>query len=300
MFREAGVDARIVLVRTRRNGAIETSPASLAVFDHAIAYVPELDLYLDGTAEHSGTRELPVEDQGVTVLVVGPKGAELKTTHVLDAKQNLRTRKLEVQLASDGSGEVKGEEVVAGAEAASYREHYEAVGTRGERFERALGELYPGLTLETQQFESLADRESPVRYSYKLKAPQLATVDGGALRLAPSTMTELVGMARMPARKHLLDLHGNRSYREERAVRLPKGMVVTSLPPGGEASSSFGTLRLSLTQDAGVVTARTELDIVRDKIQPKDYPAFRSWVLAADELLRQRIAIKPNAERSAP
>ena len=31
----------------------------LAPFDHAIAYVPELNLYLDGTAEFSGSRDLP-------------------------------------------------------------------------------------------------------------------------------------------------------------------------------------------------------------------------------------------------
>ena len=61
MLREAGIDARIVLVRTRHNGAIGEQPASLPSFDHAIAYVPELDLYLDGTAEHSGIDELPVK-----------------------------------------------------------------------------------------------------------------------------------------------------------------------------------------------------------------------------------------------
>ena len=32
-------------------GGIEPEPASLAPFDHAIAYVPSLDLYLDGTAQ---------------------------------------------------------------------------------------------------------------------------------------------------------------------------------------------------------------------------------------------------------
>src|SRR5690606_13765893 len=72
MLREAGIDAHIVLVRTRRNGAIPELPASLAVFDHAIAYVPGLDLYIDGTAVYSGMRELPEQDQGVTVLHVWP------------------------------------------------------------------------------------------------------------------------------------------------------------------------------------------------------------------------------------
>jgi tetratricopeptide (TPR) repeat protein len=299
MLREAGVDARIVLVRTRRNGAIDASPASLAVFDHAISYVPELDLFLDGTAEHSGTRELPVEDQGVTVLVVGPNSAELRQTPIHPATESRRTRTLRVQLQTDGSATVDGEEIVAGAEAAGYRDHYQALGTRKERFERALGDLYPGLTLESQTFESLADIEKPVHYRYQIKVPQLATLDNGELRIAPSTMRELIGMARMPTRRFTLDLRGNRSYREERAVQLPKGMTVSSIPPGGEASSPFGTLKLALSRQGTTITARTELDLLRDRILPADYPEFRKWVLAADELLRQRIGIS-KAQQEGP
>ncbi|HEX2675501.1 MAG TPA: DUF3857 domain-containing protein, partial [Polyangiales bacterium] len=145
MMREAGIDARIVLLRTRRNGALGTEPASLSIFDHAIAYVPELDLYIDGTAEHSGIDELPGQDQGVMVLLVGPDGAELRTTPVFDAQKNTRTRTLQVSLAADGSAHVDGSEVVVGADAAGYRDYYEAPGTRAERFERSLGSLYPGL-----------------------------------------------------------------------------------------------------------------------------------------------------------
>ena len=74
LLREVGVDADLVLVRTRRGGRLDPQPASLAVFDHAIVYVPKLDRYLDGTAEFAGLAELPTEDQGVMVLRVGPHG----------------------------------------------------------------------------------------------------------------------------------------------------------------------------------------------------------------------------------
>ena len=43
LLREVGIDAELVLVRTRRGGRIDAEPASLAVFDHAIVYVPKLD-----------------------------------------------------------------------------------------------------------------------------------------------------------------------------------------------------------------------------------------------------------------
>ena len=166
MLREAGIDARIVLVRTRHNGNISQQPASLAVFDHAIAYVPELDMFLDGTAEHSGVDELPVQDQGVNVLVVSPKTAELRQTPVLDADKNSkRQRTLQVSLSPDGGAEVKGDETVAGADAASYRDYYQAPGTRAERFERSLGSLYPGLKLEDQRFDGLDKLQQPVKYT---------------------------------------------------------------------------------------------------------------------------------------
>jgi len=297
MMREAGVDARIVLLRTRRNGALATEPASLSIFDHAIAYVPELDLYLDGTAEHSGTTELPTQDQGVMVLVVGPDSAELRTTPVFDAERNRRTRTLEVQLAADGSAQVKGSEVVVGSEAAGYRDYYEAEGTRGERFERSLGSLYPGVKLEEQSFSALDNREQPVSYNYRIRVPQLARWDGDELRLEPTALHDLVqSMARLPSRHYDLDLQGNRAYKEDRLVKLPAGLSPSEVPAGGEVSSRFGRLSLQFTQGPGTITARTELNVSADRIGVQEYPEFRRWVEAADQLLKQRIGLRKERE----
>jgi len=297
MFQSAGIDARIVLVRTRRNGAVHAEPASLAVFDHAIAYVPELDLFLDGTAEHSGTSELPVQDQGVSVLVVGPGGAELRKTPVFAAEHSRRSRTLEVALSVDGSAKLRGREEVRGAEAAGYRSYYEAPGTRDERFERALGRVYPGVELAQQKFEQLGDLEQSVRYSYEARVPQLAQRDGDSLQLSPSVMSDLVqSMARLPKRRHALDLQGNRAYVEERIVTLPQGMVATELPKGGEARSVFGRLKLDVRGEGRTVRATTEFSVDRDRVGPEEYPAFRRWVEQADLLLRQRIGIRKDEQ----
>ena len=40
MLREVGVNAQLTLLRTRRGGGVDGRPASLAIFDHAIVYVP--------------------------------------------------------------------------------------------------------------------------------------------------------------------------------------------------------------------------------------------------------------------
>ena len=70
MLGALGIKATPVVVRTANKGEIETMPASLAPFDHMIAYVPSLDLYLDGTAEYTGSLELPAMDRGALALQV--------------------------------------------------------------------------------------------------------------------------------------------------------------------------------------------------------------------------------------
>ena len=297
MLREAGIDARFVLIRTRRNGAIEDEPASLAVFDHAIAYVPELDLYLDGTAEHSGMEELPQMDQGVTVLRVGPDDVTFDRTPVLEPDRNRRLREITMALDADGSGTVELSEEVRGVEAPGYRSRFQAEGLRTERLERQMRGIFPGLELSESRFENLNDFNLPVRLRFRAEAPQLAVRDGRLLRVAPTTLRDLVAnLARASERRHPLELGLRSTYVEERRIRLPSGWRVHELPEGGEARSDFGRLTITPRRDGRDVVVRTELVMDRDRIAPGDYAAFRRWVQEADRIVRQRITLAPGGE----
>ncbi len=54
-----GIDSRLVLLRMKRLGNLPEEPASLAIFNHAILYLPQYDLFLDGTAEFHGSKSCP-------------------------------------------------------------------------------------------------------------------------------------------------------------------------------------------------------------------------------------------------
>ncbi len=294
MLREAGVDARLVLARTRRNGAITDLPASLSVFDHAIAYVPEFDLYLDGTAEHSGTTELPPSDQGITVLQVGPNSAVLTKTPMLKASMNERARSLQITLEPDGSGEVKAEEHVKGAEASGYRQTYQAEGTRKDRFVRSLSGSYPGLVLASQEFEGLDDLERDIEIRYSLRAPQLARREGRELRIGANSIRELMrNMAPIAKRAYPLELGVLKTYREERTIQAPKGFKPGLVPAGGEVKSPFGSLLVKNELRGEQVVSTSVLTFEVDRVAPAQYPAFRRFIEQADDILRQRIAFVP-------
>ena len=297
MLREAGIDARIVLTRTRRNGEIRDLPASLSVFDHAIAYVPELDLYLDGTAEFTGIDELPRMDQGVTVLRVGPESVELGRTPILPSAASRRTREVELVVAEDGSGQIEVDEVIRGVGSPAYRNRYQSEGLRRERLERSARALFPGLELGGYSFDELDDFNAPVHVHYAATAPTVAVRDGTSLRVAPSLLNGLSrSMARASTRELPLELGARSSYVEDRRVRMPRGWDVDELPAGGAAESAFGRVTLEVSREGREVRARTEFAIESDRIAPEDYAAFRTWVESADRLLRQRITFSPGDE----
>ncbi len=297
MLREAGIDARIVLTRTRRNGNIGEEPASLAIFDHAIAYVPELDLYLDGTAEHSGIDELPRMDQGVMVLRVGPDDVTLGQTPLLPSAASRRTREVELTITPDGSGRVSVREEILGVEAPGYRSRYQAEGLRRERMERAARNLFPGVELVDLGFENLDDWSQPTRFHYTATAPTLAVRDGPTLRVAPTVLDDLAAnLARASERRLPLELGARSSYVEDRRVRLPSGWRVAELPAGGVAESRFGRLEVEVSRETRGVRARTTFSIEADRVAPEDYAAFRQWVEQADRILRQRLVLAPGAE----
>jgi hypothetical protein len=150
MLKEVGIDSSMVLARTTKGGNIDPEPASLAVFDHAIVFVPKFNLFLDGTAEFSGSMELPMMDQDIMVLVVSDsqppslgKG-HLARTPVLPSHQSTTRRVLSVQLDESGRAKVSEQLTVSGQNAHRLRDHFQNPSSQKERYEKSWNEYFPG------------------------------------------------------------------------------------------------------------------------------------------------------------
>ncbi len=296
---EVGIEAHLVIVRTRRNGDIAIEPASLAVFDHAIAYVPKFDLYLDGTAEFSGSYELPAQDQGATVLVVDQKGgARLTKTPVYGANKNRTARKLDITLAVEGdaagSAEVAETVDVTGQQAATWRSYYQSKDERRERYEQVWNAWHPGSRAESVELPTLEDLEQPIHATAKVVVPTMLTRDGTAWSaFASARESEFArGYARLSSRQYDLVLDFPWEQEEELTFRLPLGTRAGALPKESKLNSDFGffTLRVVGDQPGKVVVSYT-LSIVKERIAKKDYPEFRKWLLGVDAALNQRIVV---------
>jgi transglutaminase-like putative cysteine protease/Flp pilus assembly protein TadD len=305
MLREVGIDADLVLLRTRRLGLLDHEPASLAAFDHAIAYVPKLDLYLDGTAEFSGVGELPNQDQGVMVLRVGPRGTRLTETPVLPSTENRVERRWRVDLAADGDARVDEDLRIRGQAAADWREHYQTPGERSERYGRVWEERHPGARLVSLDMPGIEDREAPVVVRSVANVPRLGAAAGAdgkgglALPVAVREADFARTYARLSSRKQDLVIAYPWQHDEEIVYKLPAGWALRAGEVKKEVASAFGRLTVEVTPaPGGLVRVHTFLDVTRFRIPPGEYAAFRAFLGDIDSAFAERVAVGPGAGAS--
>jgi len=311
LLRAVGIDGEMVLLRTRHGGRIDAQPASLAVFDHAIAYVPALDLYLDGTAEFSGPGELPSEDQDVMALRVTAQGATLVRTPQLPAVNNQAQRRWAVDLQNDGSAEITEDLTVTGQAAHEWREHYQTEGERRERYAKVWNGRYAGSVLD-QVDMNLGDRNRPVAVHALVRVPQLGErrvaprrVDrAGRAGLDPAVSYEITlplssreadftsTYARLGRRRWPLVLGYPWRHEEDVTYRLPEGARVVRAPVTRTLSSRFGEFTLNLDDSGSGVEVKTSLVVNTSRIVPSEYPAFRAFLRDTDALLSERLVVE--------
>jgi tetratricopeptide (TPR) repeat protein/transglutaminase-like putative cysteine protease len=294
LLEAAGIDSRLVLLRMRRLGNLPEAPASLAVFNHAILYVPELELWLDGTASGSGSRELPAEDRGATVLVVNPGAPPTFRTLPEATPGDDRVRSdFRVALAADGSAVVEGSTQVSGAQAPDFRRGYQSESGREAALERSFARTFPGLKAEKVETSDLSRIEDDVRVGFRLSVPRLARPENGGLVLSPFGQGQnwMESYAPLSSRRYDLVLSHPFDNQFTLRYRLPSGMAPAPLPLPERREGPFGAWSVTTREEGGALVAEGFLRIVARRIPAADYPAFREFLSGLDRALQRTIRL---------
>ena len=294
LLEPAGIDSRLVLLRMRRLGNLPEAPASLAVFNHAILYVPEFDLWLDGTATGSGSRELPAEDRGATVLVVNPGAPPTFRTLPESAPGDDRVRSdFRIDLAADGSAVAEGSTEVSGAQAPDFRRGYQSESGRRAALERSLARTFPGLKAEKVETGDLSRIEDEVRVTFRVTVPRLARPENGGLQLAPFGQGQnwMESYAPLSTRKHDLVLPHPFDSQFTLRYKLPPGMSPAPLPAPERRDGPFGAWSVSTREEGGALVAEGRLRISARRIAAADYPAFREFLSGLDRTLLRTVRL---------
>jgi tetratricopeptide (TPR) repeat protein len=296
MMREAGVEASMVLVRTRDNGEIDPQPASLAIFNHAICYLPGLKLFLDGTAEYSGLRELPYQDQGVWVLVVSPDGKTERMKTPEDSPESNRYRaSYEIAVPpSGGDAAVRASVSVEGQECAWIRRRYQDRDKLKETLEKDLAGSYPGTRLEKVDITPLDDLRPVVTLTYEGTLGQMARPDGKDRVSLPIWMGGLSlsnSYASLKDRVYPVEIEYPWTQSNRTVYRLPPGASAEP-PQAVSLETPFGSVIRQATQEGDAVSVVLRVTISCRVVEPRDYPAFRDFCKQVDQTVSERLRIR--------
>jgi tetratricopeptide (TPR) repeat protein len=292
MLRALGIRATPVVVRTANKGDIETSPASLAPFDHMIAYVPSLDLYLDGTAEYTGSLELPAMDRDGLALQVNEGAAKL--VHLPDppATDSVSEHRLDATVGTDGTAQMDWRADVSGFEASEWRVRFHADATRKQRVEQMITALLPGSQITAIDAGNLEDVEQKVTMRVRGKVPNFGRLEGDALEIPLGRKEHMVrDYAPLAMRDLPIRLYAQWTQVDDWTVRLPPGAKVKSTAVASSSTSPFGSYEVQAEQSGTVLHVKTTVSLVKTHIAPAEYGAFRAWCEQVDKALGQRATV---------
>jgi len=280
----------------KRLGGIDEAPASLAVFNHAILYVPKHRLFLDGTAEFHGSGELPGDDRGAEVLVVEPGGGSkfFRTPDATPA-ENLDETRIAAKLQPDGSAAVQVRASTRGAWTAELRRVYEPPDERRARAEEQLARAaFPTVKVTSVDVSDPRDIEKPFETRITATAQGFASPKAGGLQFVPFGQRQSFVEAYAQLSKRSLPQRLPSAQRTviESRVELPQGWTA-SLPEGARETGPQGAYEVAYAKDGGEIVARLTVTLNGGLLQPGDYAAFRAFLGRLDDALHRRVEAAP-------
>ncbi len=303
MLRVVSIPAELVLVRTRDLGFLDGTPATLWAFNHAIAYVPGLDLYLDATAENSGLRELPDLDQDAQVLRLDPWSDTppvLSRIPMQSPEANKVTATALYQIDASGDAVVELEESIQGSSAGRLRGRFQDATRRDANIAQLLAAQHPGTELESAEYDNLDRLGAPVVIRARARMPRLAVRSGTTLEI-PTAMEpglKLKQMTPLGSRRQPLIVVSLELEENVDRYLLPAGAKVVDLPAPIELENRFARWSRVFSVDDGAdgrktVTSKVRWELGVDRIAPKDYPEFRRLLetMARAETARIKIEL---------
>ncbi|WP_175781939.1 DUF3857 domain-containing protein [Burkholderia cenocepacia] len=297
-----GISSGTVLVNADSRYWLPSAASPLAVFNHAITYVPEFDVYLDSTAGTARFGTLPFSEEGKQALLTGIGDAPSRLVVLPVAHADADTVTITTHTTLDPLGTVRGNSKVenrgeydwiarsvfarmpAGAEPAFVQAFLAASGLEGT------GRYRHG---------DVGDLRTAFSFSTVFELPDYTPLPGpGAMRVPRGlggfdTVATAFEWAASARRNSPLLLKTGR-FSEITQLELPTSMKVLSLPKPVTVNSPLGTYTSSYAVAGSTisVTRTLELNSPRPYLQPDEYPEFRSMARSIKHDLAAQIVYR--------
>jgi transglutaminase-like putative cysteine protease len=262
LLKAKGIESTSVLVNTQPAFTLPKVPV-IGAFNHAITYLPELDIYLDGTATFHRFGTMPRPNSGKPVLHVS--NGELKTTPAQIAALNTIYNKVDLKLLPDGTLHGKSRINASGAGESSLRQRVNSVpaNQKDQFVQRWLGS-----SVKASGTVSSGDPTDLSR-SFELSA-EYQIQDAVTLQ-SPGAFSMPRGMILHPIHEAVTSGGLNRTQRltaflcaseeqvEDISLELPKGVEVMAVPKNVEYRQGTLDFEAKYSQDGQKINVYRKL-----------------------------------------
>ncbi|MCP4134164.1 MAG: DUF3857 domain-containing protein [bacterium] len=300
MLREAGIDARIALIRTRSRGRSDLSVPFIGEFNHAICFVNVAGgFFLDGTVDDAGFKEFPSGNMNVVTFVLDDSGYSFINTASSVYSNNLDQVSSEINILKNGNAVLKRALLKKGTSAASTRYSLRNPAKKIKYLMEHWNKKFPGSKAGNLNVGSLS-LENPVSYNYSVEIPSFAQVGSDESKeiIFNSFITSsdyYTDFAMAKNRSFPIDLFGKWEVRVSNRYILPEGYSIFNLPKNEkithnkfEAHFSFSSLNESGKK---IIVASSVVRFKGYLIETKEYPDFREFTRFINRKEIERIVL---------
>jgi transglutaminase-like putative cysteine protease len=280
-----GVPARMVMIRTADLGPVSSGLAVLEVFNHAIVYLPEDDLWLDGTATGHAPYPPPSMDQDAFVLVVDGSQSRPQFSPTVGAGRTKIRFALEPGDDSDVAITIETRDT---GEAADRRRGRFAGSRDPQRFARWLQELFPGAQLTGEPAMQLVPGRDPTIVEIEGTISKSALASGGGVGTYPGNLEWAARMVPGGTRHGPLKINVRPDL--EWSLEVDLGRPPKTLPDEIELETPFGSLHITTEILSNGYRVDGSLHFEPGTYDAEEVGGLREFLVTVERHLERRLA----------
>jgi tetratricopeptide (TPR) repeat protein len=298
LLRAVGIQSRMVLLCIRAEGLTSYLPSPR--FSHAIADVQtgHGPLWIDATADTLQYGGLPLQDQGVSALVIDDSTADLAPSPKLPVDSNAFTESYDLTLSE--SGQIRASVILEGLgnSASLLRTVFHAIPEtqRDEGIRGIAGALVPNCACEGGKVENLQDADKPFRIGFGLTAEHYAN-SAGNLLLVPipwsATRGSLARQIEAAGSGQDCELSSGMGIEVSSVhLKLPAGYSVQDLPADVHGEDAWMSYTLSYHVEGNMLVVRCERRLAAMRVPASGVPQLLTDLRALETAAARQIVLK--------
>lgn len=300
----AGIDNEVVLARPWDSDQTESEVPEIEKWGTALlrVTVDGESVWLDPSVKFARFGYIDPIVQGARALRLGDLGPNptesslFVTLPTLPPGSDRRAVTLEIEVDDNGDAHGSGHEIYTGSGATQFRrviEHFTDPKDLVKAFTRSMAESFPGLEVETIDFENEKASDEPLTLTYRFHSRGFArrTATGLTVDRAifPTHLDKVY--ASLPRRTAPLGIVEGLQIELRTHIAFPDGATVKTVSNAVARSDAYGKVERTVASDDNTIAEERLVQMGIQRIQPERYAGFRTFAQQVGEAERLKVDV---------